>query len=183
MKYLLDKEETERLVFRKIHHSDFNHWLEFFKDLASFKYWITELKTPEEECENWYKKQFDRYDAGRGGMNALIEKQSGAFIGHAGLLIQTVDDSVELEIAYSLLPGGRNKGYATEAATKCRDFAFENKYADSLISIISLTNTPSIGVALKNGMKPIKQTMYNENTVNIFRITREQWEVLKTNKP
>ena len=47
-------------------------------------------------------------------MNALVEKQTGALIGHAGLLVQTVDDIIELEIAYSLLPSGRNKGYATK---------------------------------------------------------------------
>ena len=176
MKYLLENEETERLIFRKIQRSDFDHWLEFFNDPASFHYWMAELKVPKIECENWYEKQFNRYETERGGMNALIEKQSGALIGHAGLLAQTVDDVVELEIAYSLLPNGRNKGYATEAARKCMDIAFENNYASSLISIISNSNTPSANVALKNGMKADKQTMYNHNAVTIFRITKNEWE-------
>ena len=173
MKYLLDNEETERLVFRKIQQSDFNLWLEFFKDPASFKYWIAKLETPEVECENWYEKQFNRYETERGGMNALVEKQTGVLIGHAGLLIQTVDDITELEVAYSLLPSGRNKGYATEAARKCMNVAFQKDYSDSLISIISLTNTPSANVAAKNGMKVEKQTIYHGNTVNIFRINKE----------
>ncbi|MBS1577911.1 MAG: GNAT family N-acetyltransferase, partial [Bacteroidetes bacterium] len=65
-------------------------------------------------------------------MNALIEKESGRLIGHCGLLVQTVDNITELEIAYSLLPEFWNKGYATEAASKCRDYAFENDFSDSL---------------------------------------------------
>ena len=109
-------------------------------------------------------------------MNALIDKHSKDLIGYCGLLVQNVDAIQELEIAYSLLPEMRGKGFATEAAQKCRDFAFENAYSDSLISIISLTNLRSENVALKNGMKRDKQTRYKSNAVNIFRISRSMWK-------
>lgn len=104
MKFLLDKHETERLIFRKILESDAVQWLEFFKDPGTSIHWIEEKESPERECAKWYEKQFDRYRENRGGMNALIEKQSGKLIGHCGLLIQKVDGIQELEIGYSLLP-------------------------------------------------------------------------------
>jgi [ribosomal protein S5]-alanine N-acetyltransferase len=176
MKFLLDRAETERLHFRKIDQSDFAVWLGFFKDPSSFQHWVSEKMSPEVECENWYKKQFNRYENDLGGMNALVEKPSGKLIGHAGLLIQQVDGIAELEIAYSLLPEGRNKGYATEAARKTMDVAFQNNYAPSLISIISATNFPSMNVATKNSMKAEKQTIYHQNHVTIFRITKEEWK-------
>src|SRR6478735_9249719 len=147
MKYLLDKEESPRLYFRKISLNDYTQWLEFFKDPSSFIHWKFERQTPEKECNDWYEKQFNRYETDRGGMNALIEKSSGQLIGHCGLLLQLVDGITELEIGYSLLPNGRNKGYATEAAMKCKEYAFSNQLAPSLISIISLTNQPSMNVA------------------------------------
>ena len=178
MKYLLEKEETERLYFRKIDISDFDSWLPFFKDPTSFEHWIGELHEPEIECENWYKKQFNRYETNQGGMNALLEKKSGKLIGHCGLLLQQIDDEKALEIGYSLLPNYRNKGYATEAAIRCRDYAFQNNYSNSLISIISLTNIQSANVACKNGMRLEKQTMYNQNPVNIFKINRIDWQNL-----
>ena len=103
-------------------------------------------------------------------MNALIEKQTGKLIGHCGLLVQTVDEVTDLEIGYSLLPTFWNKGFASEAAKKCRDFAFENNFATSLISIISVTNTPSQGVAIKNGMRIDKLTNYRGNKVIIYRV-------------
>ncbi len=179
MKYLLDGQETDRLIFRKILESDYNQWLEFFKDPRTSEHWTEEKESPEKECTKWYEKQFGCYKNGKGGMNALIEKKNGKLVGHCGLLIQTVDGNQELEIGYSLLPEFWSKGYAAEAVLLCRDFAFQNEFADSLISIISVTNTPSENVARKNGMIIEKSTTYNGNRVNIFRITKKEWDYLK----
>ena len=179
MKYLLDGEETSRLCFRMIEESDFDQWLPFFEEPESFRYWDAILDSPKVECRRWYDKQLGRYDQDKGGMNALIERSSGKLIGHCGLLVQRVDNVMDLEIGYSLLPSFWNKGFATEAAIRCRDVAFVREYSSSLISIISLKNTPSARVAEKNGMTIDKQTVYYDNPVNIFRITREKWALEK----
>lgn len=176
MNYLLEGEETERIIFRKIKESDFESWLEFHKNPITHQHWISELDSPEKECEKWYEKQFYRHQHKLGGMNALIEKKTEKLIGHCGLLLQTVDNLTELEIGYSLIPKFWNRGFAIESAKKCRDFAFENNLNESLISIISLPNEPSKNVALKNGMRIDKITGYNGNKVNIFRIRKIEWE-------
>ena len=173
MKYLLDGEETKRLRFRLIERSDFSQWIPFFEEPSSFRFWNVQPQSPAVECQRWYDKQFWRYHEDLGGMNALIEKSSGKLVGHCGLLVQQVDHIKELEIGYSLLPVFWNKGFASEAASKCRDVSFELNYSPSLISIISLTNAPSARVAEKNGMTIDKQTVYYNNPVNIFRITRD----------
>src|SRR6184192_605376 len=116
MKYLLFQEQTERLLFRGIDISDFDDWLNFFKDQKSFEHWKQKLREPEIECQAWYQRQLERYENDEGGMNALVEKNSGKLIGYAGLLVQTVDSKKELEVAYSLLSDFRNRGFATEAA-------------------------------------------------------------------
>jgi len=170
MKYLLDLQQTERLLFRRIHYADADQWLEFFTDPLSFRYWEEKRESAEKECEKWYAKQFHRYTAEKGGMNALIEKSSGELLGHAGLLVQSVDQQEELEIAYSLLPKFWNKGYATEAAQHCKTFAFERHLAKSLISIISFTNVPSQRVARKIGMTLFKETTHHNIPVYIFRV-------------
>lgn len=172
MKYLLDGQTSNRLLFRKATLSDFNVWLKFYKNPETSKHWISDREDPIIECIKWYNKQFERYANDMGGMNALIDRQSNLLVGHCGLLVQVVDGVSELEVAYSLLPEFWNKGYAIEAAKKCRDFAFDNSLSESLISIISLTNIPSQNAAVKIGMVVDKITVYSGNIVNIFRIRK-----------
>ena len=175
MKFLLNNQESQRLIFRKVKLSDYDEWLEFHKNPLSSQYWIADFESPEKECEKWYERQFFRYQNDLGGMNALIEKKSQRLIGHCGLLVQEVDHITELEVGYSILPEFWKRGFATESARKCMDFAFQNDLSDSIISIISITNIPSEKVALKNGMRIDKVTEYKRNKVNIFRITKSEW--------
>ena len=162
MNYLLTSQETSRLLFREISQLDFTAWLKFFGNPETSKHWVEEKQTPRIACEKWYARQFERYEKGLGGMNALIEKSSGKLVGHAGLLVQNVDGVAELEIGYSLLPEFWGKGYAIEAAQKCKNIAFQDYQVPSLISIISLTNLPSQKVATKNGMRIDKRTIYSK---------------------
>ena len=170
MDYLLTGEESERLYFRKVLPTDFELWLPFHEDPLSSKFWAEKNLSPKAACQLWFDNTFYRYDNNLGGMNALIDKNTEAMIGQCGLLKQTIDNIQELEIGYSLLPAFRNQGYATEAAKKCKSFAFEHKQAQSLISIIHIKNKASQNVAIKNGMSLDKTTTYKNNPVHIFRV-------------
>ena len=177
---LLFGHETERLTFRELLETDFNEWMKFCEDPSSLKYIRpTGDESAEEKCKFWFQKVFHRYNNNLGGMNVLVEKNSGQIVGQCGLLIQTVDDIEELEIGYSLMPAQRGKGYALEAARKCRDYAFENRLRESLISIIHIDNEKSKNVALSNGMQEEKRSLFNSNPVIIFRISRSDWLRIK----
>jgi RimJ/RimL family protein N-acetyltransferase len=112
---------------------------------------------------------FYRYENDLGGMNVLIDKKTNRLVGQCGLLIQTIENIVRLEIGYSILPEFWNKGFASESAAKCKDYAFEHNFANSLISMVHVDNISSEKVALKNGMTFEKQL----NSFNIFRIDKE----------
>ncbi len=175
-KLLMFGQSSERLLFRQLEQSDFDDWLIFCNDTTSLKYiWLTDNESANEKCKVWFDRVFHRYNNHLGGMNALIEKSNNKFVGQCGLLIHTVDEINELEIGYSLMPEFRGKGYALEAAKKCKDYAFENNLSDSLISIIHIDNKKSEKVAIKNGMKLDKTTIYKNNKVNIFRIAKHEW--------
>lgn len=170
MKLLLEDEETRRLGFRKLIPSDFRVWLPFHQDPRSSKYWKGLPANPEIACREQFDRIFERYEKNLGGMNALISKSSGHLIGLCGLMVQTVDGIQELEIGYSILPNYWQKGFATEAAEKCKTHAFENASAKSLISIVQVNNVPSQKVALNLGMVVESTTLYRENEVHIFRV-------------
>ncbi len=171
-KYLLDNQTSDRLLYRKLTDSDFEDWLPFYNDPRSTQYWDGLPKDPVEACKAQFERVFERYQNDLGGMNALILKESGKLIGICGLLVQTVDNVKELEIGYSILPNYWLKGLASEAARKCKAFAFENNFSDSLISIIHVDNIPSQKVAINNGMYLDKTIVYKNNPVHIFRVKR-----------
>ena len=176
MKYSLQGQETERLRFRQLLPNDFNSWIDIFRDKSACEFLgMSDLTSPEERCEKWFKLSANREKKELGCMNVLIDKSTNEFIGQCGLLVQEVDGKTELEIAYSILTKHWGKGYATECAKKCRDFAFSSSFTDTLISIIHIDNVKSEKVAIKNGMTKVKQTIFKESPVNIFRINKKDW--------
>jgi len=172
MKHLLIGEETERLKFRLLKSEDFDSWVELFKANNVAEYLELNPKLSEFElCTLWFEKAFHRYENDLGGMNVLIDKKTNRLVGQCGLLIQNMDNIERLEMGYSILPEFWNQGYASESAMKCKNYAFENSFADSLISMIHIDNLGSEKVALKNGMTFEKKL----NSFNIFRIDKEDW--------
>lgn len=169
-KLLLTGQESERLLFRKLELSDFDTWLPFHENPKSSSFWEGLPKDPIEACQHWFDKAFHRYENNLGGMNVLLDKKTKKFIGQCGLLVQTIDGVKELEIGYSILPEYWLRGYATEAAQKCKRFAQKQKFSESLISIIHIDNLASQKVAIKNGMFLDKTTSYDSNPVHVYRI-------------
>jgi RimJ/RimL family protein N-acetyltransferase len=172
MNYLLTNQETKRLKFRLLHEDDFDRWLPLFKYENIAKYLDFDPKlSPNEMCEKWFEKSLNRYDLGNGGMNVMINNKTNRFIGQCGLLIQNIDSEERLEIGYSILPEFWNCGYASEAAALCKDYAFENNFSESLISMTHIENIGSEKVALKNGMT-LEKTI---GDFNIFSIDKKDW--------
>ena len=170
MRYLLSHQESERLLFRPIQETDFETWLPFFKSKVAMEHWPMGNRTPEEYAHQWYEKQWHRYKNNWGGMNALLLKDCHTLIGHAGLLTQKINQSIELEVAYSLLPKYWKKGYATEAALKCKKVAFDQGYCQKLIALIAPSNTPSIAVAKRLKMKKQKRILFQEVVADLYYI-------------
>ncbi|WP_052466942.1 GNAT family N-acetyltransferase [Psychroserpens damuponensis] len=175
MNLLLTDQESNRLQFRRVKKDDYNLWLPLFKEknVDKFLGMPTGL-SQKEQCDFWFNKVWHRYENNLGGMNALIDKATGHFIGQAGLLIQTVDHEKRLEVGYSILPEFWGQGYAQEAAKTCRDFCFKNEFSNHLISMMHVDNIASEMVAIKNGMSLEKQV----DEFKVFSMTRAEWLLL-----
>jgi len=177
MKYLLTGETTERLEFRLLATSDFDAWLPLFKaeNIVPFLGLDPKL-TVRERCEFWFNKAFARYENDQGGMNVLIDKTTGKMVAQAGLLIQNIEGVERMEVGYSVLPEHWGKGFAFEAAQKCKNFAFENNFVTSLMSMVHVDNLGSEKVAIRNSMT-LEQYIdcYEGIPVNIFSIEKKNW--------
>ena len=177
MNYLLTGKSSERLTFRLLTRDDFNDWVPLFasKETAVFLGMDIHL-SPEECCEFWFTKSLGRYEKQTGGMNVLVDKQTGKMVGQCGLIIQDIEGEKLMEIGYAILPEHWGKGYASEAAMFCKHYAFEHNFTDAIISMIHVDNIGSETVARKNGMSQHKYLpSYQGQPMNMFRITKEEY--------
>ena len=181
MKYLLAGQETERLKFRLLERTDFEDWKPLFEveNVADFLA-FDRTRSAKELCELWFQKIFHRYENDLGGMNVLVDKNTGRMVGQCGLLVQDVEGEERLEIGYSILPEFWGKGFASEAAQKCKNYAFKNGFSESLISMVHVDNIASEKVARKNGMK-LEKTIpdYKGCSANVFSIDKKEWIIQK----
>lgn len=84
---------------------------------------------------------------------------TGEFIGFIGLCEQTyeADFTPCIDIGWRLKESAWGKGFATEGAQACLQYAFNVLQLSTIFSIAPIVNTPSIAVMKKIGMQPIKQ--------------------------
>ena len=104
------------------------------------------------EVQEGIDKQFQRYKNDGFGVWAVILKENEILIGQCGLSMQPCEDGEVLEIGYIFQKEYWHKGYATEAAIACREYAFDELKADEVFSLIRENNVASQNVATRNGM-------------------------------
>ncbi|GAB5417216.1 MAG: hypothetical protein Crog4KO_20820 [Crocinitomicaceae bacterium] len=171
-------QESERLIYRPFEEADRKLWEPFFDEVAILGF-VGMLSGPfktmssQERANAWIDRQVERQKTGSIGQLAIIEKDSGNFIGVGGIIARTDEQTGgEWEVTYALLPPYRGKGYATEQSIHFKNWAFENTSRESLISVVQVDNHSSQKVAEKNGMQVEEEMLYFEMNVRINRVYR-----------
>lgn len=77
----------------------------------------------------------------------VVETHDGEFLGDCGLIWQEVNGRSELEVGYHMRADVQGRGYGTEAASACRDFARDVLHVPQLVVIIHPGNVSSRRVA------------------------------------
>lgn len=167
MKYIL---ETERTILREIVDEDFDSLSKVIHHNGNLEYihrWI-----------NWCKDSYQKYGFGHW---AVILKATNEVIGSCGVSMQLIDDEYRPEVGYHLRSDYHRQGIGKEVAIAIRDYFFTNFNYDSVYSYMNKDNVPSFKVAEANGMKYLHlYTTKNGEVCRVYRITRQEWEVLKT---
>ena len=144
--------ETERLILRKMTQEDYPALCRMLQDpLCMYAY---EHAFSDEEAQAWLDRQLTRYREDGFGLWAMVRKDTGEMIGQCGLTMQPWKEESVLEIGYLFRRDAWHRGYATEAARACREYAFSVLGTREVCSIIRDTNLASQNVARRNGMTP-----------------------------
>ena len=114
-----------------------------------------------QEVGVWLQDHIDGYEHSSGIEILAVElKSTSELIGYCGLTqYPDIDGATEIEIGYRLARPFWGYGYATEAASAVRDFAFSKLDVTRLVALVEPTNRRSIGVAKKLGMRCEKEVM------------------------
>lgn len=144
--------ETQRLIIREMQQSDYDALCRILCDEEVMSAAYGSAFTPE-EAQNWLNRHFKRYEDYGFGLWAVVLKETNEMIGQCGLTLQPWKDKELLEIGYLFQKAHWHKGYATEAAIACREYAFTVLNTDSVCSMIRDTHIASQKVAIRNGMK------------------------------
>jgi len=153
--------ETPRLTLRLMKSSDLDDLLNIFGDpkvMASFGVPPFNRR----QMEGWLGRNLEHQNQYGYGLFSVILKSENLLIGDCGLEQMTVDGDQVTELGYDFSSDYWSQGFATEAATAVRDYAFSVLHLPGLISLIRVGNEASRRVSEKIGMRFVAEISLNE---------------------
>ena len=145
------KLETERLFLREMNEDDFDALYSVLSDSDIMQHYPYTFD--EKRVKNWIEKNIERYCVFGFGLWAVCLKESGEMIGDCGLTMQNINGRICPEIGYHIRHDCQRKGYAKEAASAVRDWAFKSTPFSVLYSYMKKENIASVATAKSIGMK------------------------------
>jgi RimJ/RimL family protein N-acetyltransferase len=138
--------ETERLRLRGPKASDFAHVEAFFADVDRAKGFGGQQNS--NEAWRWFASVYGHW-ALRGYGFWFVETKAEELVGMVGLWAP--EGWPEPELGYVMFANGEGKGFAYEAATAARDYAYQKMGFTTLSSNIFPGNTRSVALAERMG--------------------------------
>lgn len=144
--------------------------------------WAYEGAFSDEQVGEWLRRNLDRYRVDGFGLWAVELKETREVIGQCGLTLQDIMGQAVVEVGYLFNRAYWGLGYATEAASASRDYAFRELGVDRVFSQVRDTNLASMNVAIRMGMTVRGRFVKHYRGVDMphlaFALDRMRWEQL-----
>lgn len=164
--------ETERLILRELQPEDYDALYAVLADSDIMQHYPYTFD--EKRVRGWIERNRTRYQQYGFGLFAVCLKETGEMIGDCGMTFQNIDGEMLPEIGYHLRADMQRKGYAKEAATAVRDWAFKNTSFRALYSYCKYTNVASMRTAESIGMKFWKEYPDSDNDISHVSVIRRE---------
>lgn len=142
--------ETARLQLREFALEDADALEAVLGDPVAMQYYPAAFVRT--EIEDWIRRNRARYMDPGFGLWAMLLKDSDELIGDCGCFIRELEGNVEFELGWHVRRDLWGRGYATEAARGCIEYAFSGLGAERVIALVRPENRSSCRVAEKSGM-------------------------------
>lgn len=162
--------ETPRTFMREILGNDFDFLLRMMSDAEVMRYYPRPYT--DRDVRDFINRMRRRYRDDGCGLWLVLDRESGEPLGRVGLMRQDVNGADEFEVGYMIHRPFWRRGFATEAATAVRDWAFGERRLPRVISLIRPENVPSQGVARHLGMAIVGQTDQAGVPHHVFAVNR-----------
>jgi RimJ/RimL family protein N-acetyltransferase len=170
---------TDRLVLRPFVHDDLN---ELAVVHAEESFWWYPLRggMTTEQTTGFLVRTIERYKSDGFGIEAVIDRQSGAMIGWAGLAVPHFLPEVlpAVEVGWRLSRPFWGRGLATEAGEAAVRWGFTGGGLERIVSIYEPENVASGKVMEHLGLTPYLTTTHPERgeTMIVTELSRAQWQ-------
>ncbi|HET6397866.1 MAG TPA: GNAT family N-acetyltransferase [Pseudoxanthomonas sp.] len=167
--------ETARLLLRLPQAEDFEAWAAFKADEEANRF----IGGTEPRAVAWrgLAAMVGAWSLRGFAMFSVIEKESGRWVGRVGPW--QPEGWPGTEVGWSLVRERWGRGYATEAATACIDWAFDALGWDEVIHTIAPDNHGSKAVAARLGSRFLRMGRlpepHHDKAVEIWGQSRVQW--------
>lgn len=162
--------KTERLLLRRMTIDDVDELVAIHADPE-----ITRFIGPFDQVEaiDWvHRVDQNWHDHGYGRL-AITDRTTRRLLGRTGLAY--LPQFGETELGWTLRRDVWGRGYATEAALACMEWAFRDFEIAYLISLIEPDNQRSILVAGRLGMTPLRNDVFLDRQMIVHHMTRGTW--------
>jgi RimJ/RimL family protein N-acetyltransferase len=133
-----------------------------------------------EQTAGFLTRTIERYDTDGFGIEAVIDRVTGAMIGCAGLAVPHFLPEVlpAVEVGWRLSGPYRGRGLATEIGQAAVDWGFTSGGLTRIVSIYEPENLASGKVMEHLGFAPVLTTTHpaRGDAIIVTELTRAQWE-------
>lgn len=140
---------------------DFDELYSILSDKITMRFWPEPFSS--EKTLLRIEKSNSTYDKSGYGKFAVVLKETGMLIGDCGITRVEVDGATENNLGYIIQHDFHGKGYGTEAANACVNYALAGLKLTRLTANMVAGNKASIKVAEKSGMIKEKEFIDKRN--------------------
>ena len=162
--------ETERTLLREFTVSDLEVLATMMADEEQMSLYPRPRTT--DETERWIALNLELYQERGFGFWRMERAEDAHFLGYCGIRPITIETTEEIEMGWHTKKEFWGQGLATEAASACRDLAFDRFNIARLVATIDPTNFPSVKVAEKIEMQYERNAVLDGWSCLVYSVER-----------